>query len=91
MGRTATLVEAVNEHPDLLPLRRREKILWFISWLAVPSADPGKLVSEVLLVDERPFLGVLSPSTFQTQAATFIGLTTPDYATPSGFLNLLTL
>jgi len=87
---TAPLVEAVNKHSVLFPLRKRDKNLRFTSWLAVPSADPA-LVSEVLLVDERPFLGVLSPSTFQTQAATSTEFSTPGYAAPSGFLNLLAL
>jgi len=53
----------VSKHLALFPLRRREENLWFTSWLVMPSIDLG-LVFEVLLADERPFLGVLSPSTF---------------------------
>jgi hypothetical protein len=49
------------------------------------------LANEEKLVGERPFHGVSPPSTSSTQAATDIGLTSPDYAAPPGFLNLLTL
>jgi hypothetical protein len=48
------------------------------------------LTNEEKLVGERPFLGVSSPSTFLIRAATHVGFTSPNYAAPSGFLNLLT-
>jgi hypothetical protein len=48
------------------------------------------LANEEKLVGERPFRGVPSPSTFLMQAATGVGSTEPDFAAPSGFLNLVT-
>jgi hypothetical protein len=42
------------------------------------------------LVGEQPFQGVSPPSTSLIRAATHIGLTSPDFAAPSGFLNLVT-
>jgi hypothetical protein len=39
---------------------------------------------------ESPFLEVFSPSTSRMPVATCIGFTSPDCATSSGFLNLLT-
>ena len=55
----------------------------------VPGADI-MLANEEKLVGKRPFHGVSPPSTSSTQAATDIGLTSPDFAAPSGFLSLLT-
>jgi hypothetical protein len=48
------------------------------------------LANEDKLVGERPFHGVSPPSTSLMRAATDIGLTSPDLAAPSGFLNLVT-
>jgi hypothetical protein len=58
--------------------------------LIEPSADT-LLAFEVLLVSERPFPGFFPLRRFQTRAATYTGLTTPGFAAPPGFLNLLTL
>jgi hypothetical protein len=49
------------------------------------------LVYKVYSSTNDPSMGVLSHTTSQTQTATNIGLTTPDSAAPSGFLNLLAL
>jgi hypothetical protein len=48
-------------------------------------------LSPEVAVSEPPFHGVSSPTTYQTKAATCIGVASPNYAASSGFLNLLTL